>query len=944
MYYLIKSMLTSIRSVSALFLLLLLLIDKNTNAQNIGINNTGAIPAASAMLDVVATNRGLLIPRVALTSTADVATIATPATSLLVYNTATAGVSPTNVLPGYYYWDGVKWVSLSGGTGSNNWGLLGNAGTVAGTNFIGTTDAQDVVIKTNNINRFQLSQSGRITLNNPQLSNFIGDNGNETNTGQFNNAFGGSCLKLLTTGNHNNAFGQAVLANNTTGTGNTAMGHGSLTANTSGNYNSAYGYSSLQNNTTGYQNVAVGMWSLRNNTTGFWNVANGYNALSSNTIGNNNTANGYMSLSTNTSGNNNVAMGNEALSKNTTGDRNTSIGSYSLYNNTTGFQNVGVGSNSLQANTVGTNNNAFGHASLQNNTTGINNTAIGTNALISNTSGNYNTVVGNYIMSSNTTGLNNVAIGTSAGNANTTGNSNTYIGQGADASTNNLSNATAIGANAIVGASNSIVLGSGANVGIGTATPAQKLDVVGNVQFSKALMPNGAAGTAGQVLTSAGAGVAPTWINASTLPAPASAWNILGNSGTTAGTNFIGTTDAQDIVIKTNNIERMRVLSNGNVGIGATTPASKLTIENGNFQLGEVMGATATGRRLYFSDIVNSSDPIYFERENISGNISNLNLYIGDDYNSGPVSADKFNVKATNSSTPLLTVDAGSTFTGIGTTSPLAKLNVAGGAIRPEVGNILAAGINFGADVYGGGGDQGYIRYYQDGPGENTKLLIGNENDADDDISFYQVGGERMTIYNGNVGIGTTTPVAKLDLTGVKYSGAGTGTGVANDAPSQAIIPAGSGGTSKFNDWPSGWGGGLSTWDIVGGSTFFSNYITRSDRKLKEEIKNMDKDISTKLLNLRPVTYFLKEKTPENLGLQYGFIAQEVSELFPSIVTKTSDPNGTIGMNYQALIAPTIFVVQQQQQQIEFIKELNDKHDKEIQLLLNRIEILEKNK
>lgn len=68
-------------------------------AQNVGINETGNAPDPSAMLDVDATNKGLLVPRVALTGTTDATTIATPATSLLVYNTANAG----GVSPGYYY-------------------------------------------------------------------------------------------------------------------------------------------------------------------------------------------------------------------------------------------------------------------------------------------------------------------------------------------------------------------------------------------------------------------------------------------------------------------------------------------------------------------------------------------------------------------------------------------------------------------------------------------------------------------------------------------------------------------------------------------------------------------------------------------------------------------------------------------------------------------------
>jgi hypothetical protein len=78
-------------------------------AQNVGINTTGAIPNASAGLDVNFTTKGLLIPRVALTATNAAAPITTPATSLLVYNTATVG-GANAVSPGFYYWDGAQWL------------------------------------------------------------------------------------------------------------------------------------------------------------------------------------------------------------------------------------------------------------------------------------------------------------------------------------------------------------------------------------------------------------------------------------------------------------------------------------------------------------------------------------------------------------------------------------------------------------------------------------------------------------------------------------------------------------------------------------------------------------------------------------------------------------------------------------------------------------------
>lgn len=93
-------------------LILALFFSLNAIAQT-GIGTT--TPHASAKLDVTATNKGFLPPRVTLTSTTDVSTIASPATGLLIYNTATAGTAPNNVVPGYYYWNGSTWIQISGG-------------------------------------------------------------------------------------------------------------------------------------------------------------------------------------------------------------------------------------------------------------------------------------------------------------------------------------------------------------------------------------------------------------------------------------------------------------------------------------------------------------------------------------------------------------------------------------------------------------------------------------------------------------------------------------------------------------------------------------------------------------------------------------------------------------------------------------------------------------
>jgi len=78
-------------------------------AQNVSINTDGAPPDSSAILDISADNKGVLIPRVALTGTDDTMTIVSPQLSLFVYNTATTEA----ISPGYYYWDGNAWSRLS---------------------------------------------------------------------------------------------------------------------------------------------------------------------------------------------------------------------------------------------------------------------------------------------------------------------------------------------------------------------------------------------------------------------------------------------------------------------------------------------------------------------------------------------------------------------------------------------------------------------------------------------------------------------------------------------------------------------------------------------------------------------------------------------------------------------------------------------------------------
>jgi hypothetical protein len=126
-------------------LVLLLIVTGVALGQGVGINT--ATPDNSAMLDVVSTNKGVLIPRM---TAAQRGAITSPATGLLVYQTDGSA--------GFWYYDGTAWRQLTTG----GWLLTGNTGTDASTNFVGTTDAQALTFRTNNTSRFQIANGNQV--------------------------------------------------------------------------------------------------------------------------------------------------------------------------------------------------------------------------------------------------------------------------------------------------------------------------------------------------------------------------------------------------------------------------------------------------------------------------------------------------------------------------------------------------------------------------------------------------------------------------------------------------------------------------------------------------------------------------------------------------------------------------------------------------------------
>ncbi|HTW58651.1 MAG TPA: DNRLRE domain-containing protein [Terriglobales bacterium] len=399
-------------------------------------------------------------------------------------------------------WNGSAWACAAVGTGTIT-------GVTAGTDLTGGGTTGNVTLSLNtsalNSTYAQLGAANTFT-GNQTINGNVAATGAINATTSFN--IGGSQYVWGSPASQNAFFGLAGNST-TTGVGNTATGFLALSSNTSASSITAYGAYALASNTTGAANQAIGYQALESNTTGADNTAAGYQALAINSTGLYNTATGYQSLYANTTGQYNTATGGTALGGNTSGYFNTATGAFALENNTTGYSNTGHGVEALNANTTGNFNTANGASAIFANTTGSQNTVTGFQALFINQTASGNTADG-YEALLNSTSCCNVADGdlalqfVTSGQANTgvgnhagntadlsyiTGENNTFLGTGTAMSTGTLFNASAIGANAEVGASNTMVLGSvkgvnnqtvTVNVGIGTTTPDNNLTVNGS--------------------------------------------------------------------------------------------------------------------------------------------------------------------------------------------------------------------------------------------------------------------------------------------------------------------------------------------------------------------------------------------------------------------------------------------------------------------------------
>jgi hypothetical protein len=163
------------------------------NAQT-GIGTT--TPSPSAKLEVASTNQGFLPPRIALTASNAASPVTSPATGLLVYNTATAGTAPNNVAPGYYYWNGSAWVAILSNITTSS--ISGNGTTTTLTNFGAEINTQSgttyTLAATDNGKIISCTSNSAVTITVPALTSGFNCLIVQRGTGQITLSASGSTI------------------------------------------------------------------------------------------------------------------------------------------------------------------------------------------------------------------------------------------------------------------------------------------------------------------------------------------------------------------------------------------------------------------------------------------------------------------------------------------------------------------------------------------------------------------------------------------------------------------------------------------------------------------------------------------------------------------------------------------------------------------------------
>lgn len=544
----------------------------------------------------------------------------------------------------------------------------------------------------------------------------------------FNTFLGTGAGNANPTGTSNVFVGDSSGLKTTTGGFNSFLGSSAGAENTSGAGNSFFGHLAGQFNTTGSDNSFFGRFAGQNNSAGN-NSFFGSEAGFSNQTGTRNAFFGRSTGFSNTASNNSF-FGFEAGKANTNGNSNAFFGTATGSSNQGGSANSFFGSGAGLANISGGSNSFFGGLAGSENTAGVSNSFFGQFSGLRN-QGSFNTFIGfaaagNVGIVTALTGARNTIVGSLSASTLTGGSDNSIFGANANFGANNLNFASAFGANAVVNSNDTIVIGKIAGIYNGIARPADTVRIPGLLIVSNLIESNsgGFKFPDGTIQTTAFTGTSNSFIQNQTTQQTSANFNIAG----TGTANIFNAGTQFDL-----NGSRFIYSDSkgGSTFVGFSTGADSVGAYNvfvGN-QAGIVN--TIGGENAFIGT--------YSGRDNINGN---QNVFLGNDTG--------------------LSNRAGSSNTFVGWASGSGNINendntLLGYQTQGSTGISNAAAIGSRAQVT-----------------QSNALVLGSVNGVNGATS------------DTRVGIGTTAPKAKLDVTNGNILVGSPGQGIILKSPNGA--------------------------------------------------------------------------------------------------------------------------------------------------------------
>jgi polyhydroxyalkanoate synthesis regulator phasin len=469
------------------------------------------------------------------------------------------------------------------------------------------------------------------------------------------------------------------------------------------------------------------------------------------------------------------------------------------------------------------------------------------------------------------------------------------------------------------------------------------------------------------------AAVATTVLSLNLTPAAAQNtspfWSLAGNSNAT-GASKLGTTNSTPLRLFTNDLERMRVDPNGNIGIGVTSPIGRLTLLNGTtipagswittpspmfvsfaetqggngdyfFAMASntpttrsnIIGRRARGTLAAPTAVVNNDFISSFQASGYDGsafqNAANVDFFVDGAPSAGNVPirisfstgtnlgnrTERLKVGSTGNVTfndNQMFLNASNDRVGIGTTAPERRLHVFNGS----AGAFAVS--NADASVVVEDNTNNYINMLAPNAVENG-ILFGNPGNAQDGGIIYLNSTDAMQFRtNGNTTRMTLSSAGNLDITGGTLSFGSVETlsdaGANTISSNSNIVPT----SDNVRDL----GSSSLRWDNV----FATNFTTMSDQREKSNIRDLDYGMK-EIMQLRATRFHWKKD--EGKGEKLGLIAQELKKVLPEVVRdweyKVNEENGTrekvaserMGVMYADIIPVLINGMQEQQRQIE---------------------------